>query len=96
MTTRLTFEEAKKLGMDACVDRLGRDFVMRYRDTSCPGYGDIEERVYCFPGVNNSADRYEDKAVMLNGGDPWSYPVKCTVRYEDGKVVFLKCIVPQS
>ena len=53
VTTRLTFEEAKKLGMDACVDRLGRDFVMKYRDTSCSSYEDIEERVYCFPGVNN-------------------------------------------
>ncbi len=50
----LTFEEAKKIGLNACVDRLGRDFVMKYRDTSCPAYADMEDHAYCFIGVDNS------------------------------------------
>lgn len=28
----LTFEEAKRVGTIACLDKLGRDFVRKYRD----------------------------------------------------------------
>ncbi len=91
----LTFEEAKKVGMDACVDRLGRDFVMKYRDTSCPGYGDMEDRVYCFLGVDNSDSRNDYSHVTLDSRSRFPYLAKCTVRYDDGKVEFLECIVPK-
>ena len=36
----LTYEQAKKIGQEACIDRLGRDFVMKYRDTSCPAFSE--------------------------------------------------------
>ena len=91
----LTYEQAKKKGIDACVDCLGRDFVMKYKDTSCPTFGDMEDRAYCFLGVNNSEDRYDDRPIILDGGDSWPYSAECTVRYDDGKVEFLECIVPK-
>ena len=44
----LTYEKAKEIGREACIDRLGRDFVMRYRDTSSSAYSDREDHAYCF------------------------------------------------
>ncbi len=93
----LTYEQAKKIGQEACIDRLGRDFVMKYRDTSCPAFSDLEDHADCFVGVDNSENRYgEGKPIMLTSGYKWPYSARCTVRYADGKVEFLECVSPQS
>ena len=47
----LTFEEAKKIGIKACADKLGIDFVRKYEDRSCVAYGDEEDHAFCFVGV---------------------------------------------
>ena len=92
----LTYEQATKIGIDACVDRIGRDFVMKYKDTACPCYGDMGEFADCFVGVDNSEGRYGDgKTFKLTSPGKWPYSARCTVRYEDGKIEFLECIVPQ-
>ena len=31
----LTYGEARRIGADACIDRLGRDFVKQHRDNAC-------------------------------------------------------------
>ena len=94
----LTFELAKKIGIDACIDRLGRDFVMKYRDTSSPSYGDVDDYAYCFVGVDNSESRYDlGKPVLTSGtnGKPdWPYFASCNVHYDDGSVEFLECVIP--
>ena len=85
-------------GLDACVDRLGRDFVMKYRDTSCPAYADMEDHAYCFIGVDNSDSRYDESTPVLDGGSSgvstWPYSARCNVSYDDGQVSFLECVVP--
>ncbi len=90
----LTFEQAKKIGLDACVDRLGRDFVMKYRDTSSRGYGDMEDRAYCFIGVDNTDERYDPVPLILTSNNPFPFRASCTVRYEDGVIEFLECVLP--
>ena len=92
----LTFEQAKEIGMNACIERLGRDFVEQYRDSSCPGYGNMEDRVYCSLGVDNSEDRndYENVPLILTSNNPFPYRVSCTVRYEDGKIEFIEYATP--
>ena len=91
----LTFEQAKKIGLDACIDRLGRDFYMKYRDTSSPGYGDMEDRAYCFLGVDNSDNRYDPVPLVLTSKHPFPYIVSCTVRYSDGEIEFLQYVTPE-
>lgn len=49
----LTFEEARKIGLDACAEKLGRNFVRKYAGTSSTAYGDAEDHVYCFIGVSD-------------------------------------------
>ena len=49
----LTLEMAKKNGINACIDKLGRDFVLAHRDTSSSAFGEIEDGVFCFVGVDD-------------------------------------------
>ena len=90
----LTYEQAKKIGQEACIDRLGRDFVMKYRDTSCPAFSDMGDYADCFVGVDNTENRYDFSNVTLDSSSKFPYSANCTVRYEDGKVEFLECVVP--
>ncbi len=96
----LTFEEAKKIGLDACVDRIGRDFVMKYRDTTCPAYADMDDHAYCFIGVDNSDSRYDEGSLVLDGGSDsrstWPYSARCNVSYRDGTIEFLECVLPSQ
>ena len=91
----LTFEQAKKIGLDACIDRLGCGFFMKYRDASCPGYGDMEDRAYCFMGVDNRETSDDDK-LTLTSNNPFPYLVSCTVRYSDGTIEFLESVLPSQ
>ena len=51
-----TFEEAKRIGITACVDKLGYDFVKKYEDTACSAYGDEGDHVSCFVGVSTEPE----------------------------------------
>ena len=90
----LTYEQAKEIGKEACIDRLGRDFVMKYRDTACPAFSDLDDRAYCFVGVDNSDDRYDYSNVTLDSTSKWPFSVECTVKYDNGAIEFLDCVVP--
>ena len=92
----LTYEQAKKIGQEACVDRLGRDFVMKYRDSACPAFSDMDDRAYCFIGVNDKPENRDEKQFVLTSGYKWPFSAQCTVRYEDGKVEFLECVIPSE
>ena len=91
------YEQAKEIGREACIDRLGRDFIMRYRDTSCPAFADMEDHAYCSVSVDNTETRYDIGRPVLTSkaaGSVWPYYAKCNVRYSDGNVEFLDCVVP--
>lgn len=91
----LSFEQAKKIGTDACIDRLGRDFFTQYKDTSSSGYGDMEDRVYCSVAIDNSDSRYDEVPLILTSDNPFPYRASCTVRYEDGEIEFIEYTTPE-
>ena len=92
----LTYEEAKKIGVNACVEKLGRDFVMKYKNTSCSAYGDDKTHAFCFVGVNTEPDPpyREDDPLVLDGGSDWPYKASCNVWYQDGRIEFFDCKLP--
>lgn len=92
----LTYEEARKIGIYACIDKLGKDFVDRYRETSCSAYGDMEDHAVCFVGVSDQEDDLTRKQIILSSSPESRFPymASCDVGYEDGKVTFLECILP--
>ena len=91
----LSFEQAKTIGVDACIDRLGRDFYMQYRDTSSSGYGDMDDRAYCFVGINDADNRYDERPLTLTSNNSFPYRASCTVRYEDGGIDFIEYTTPE-
>ena len=91
----LTFEEAKKIGINACMEKMGRDFVHKYASTSCLAYGEEERYAYCFVGVDTAApEEYVEGEGLVLDSSEFPYMVSCTVMYEDGKITFIKDLTP--
>lgn len=92
----LTFDEAKKRGVDACIDKLGRDFVMKYREKSSAAYSDMDDFAYCFVGVTDRPDKNMDEELILSCApeDRFPYIARCNVNYNDGEITFLDCVLP--
>ena len=91
----LSYETAKKIGVNACIDKLGRDFVMKHREFSSSAYGDRGDHVYCFVGVSDKPEEKQDEGLILTSDNRFPYVARCTVSYVDGEVSFLECILPQ-
>lgn len=48
----LDLETARMIAFNACLDKLGRDFVFENRDYATSGFGESEYGVFCFVGVD--------------------------------------------
>ena len=92
----LTFEQAKKIGVDACIEKLGRDFVNQFKDTSCDAYADMKDYAYCFVGVDNRENRYGEGVPALTSTNKFPYVARCNVRYSDGDISFFDCVLPSQ
>ncbi len=90
----LTFEQAKEIGIEACIDKIGREYVRKYKDTSCPAYADMDEYAYCFLGVDNTPGRYDTSHITLDSKSKFPVVARCTVNYKDGEINFLECTLP--
>lgn len=90
----LTFEQAKKIGLDACTDKLGRDFVRSHADATSSAYGEHDNEVYCFVGVSTSPKKDFDGTLVLSSDRKPAYRASCNVSLEDGKTTFIECVLP--
>lgn len=95
----LTAEEAKKIGIRACVDKLGYEFCKKHADNSTSAWGEDEKGIMnCFVGVNTEpAPNYDINCVeqlVLTSGRKWTYAARCNVYMDSGKVEFTECRVP--
>ena len=90
----LTYESARKIGVEACIDKLGRAFVEKHRNTSSSAYGDRGDHVFCFVGVNDQPEKKMTDGLMITEGDSFPYIARCEVDYVDGAIRFLDCILP--
>ncbi|MBQ8094215.1 MAG: hypothetical protein IJ242_11650 [Clostridia bacterium] len=94
----LTFEEAKKVGIRACVDKLGYDFVRKYEDNTCTAYGNEEDHAFCFVGLSTEPRKpWNGGSIILDDSPEKKFPfsASCNVSYTDGKVTYLECLVPE-
>lgn len=95
----LSYEEAKKIGTIACIEKLGRDFVKEHRDSACSAYGDREDHAFCFVGVSTKPDRPWEGGPLILDDSPdakFPYSASCDVAYEDGSITFLECSLPSA
>ncbi len=47
----LTVVEAKKIGIQACMDKIGYDFCKKHADNGTTAYGEDDGFVKCFLGL---------------------------------------------
>lgn len=91
----LNVEAARRIGIKACIDKLGRDFVLAHKEFATSAYGECEEGVYCFVGVDNRSKASDDcKRLILDSHSEFPYRVSCNVNLLDGTHSFIECVLP--
>lgn len=91
----LKLETARKIGMNACVDKLGRDFVSAHRNTVTSAYGENENGMFCFVGVDvEQAAIVNGRSLVLDSHSKFQYRVSCNVDLNNGRPRFLECVLP--
>ena len=89
----LSVKEARKLGIAACIDKIGRDFCKKHADNAVSGYSKFDDRVECFVGVSDEPAEEIDiatvKKLVLSEQNDWKYSAECSVSRMDGKITFI-------
>lgn len=90
-----TYEEAKKIGINSCIDALGRDFVTANKDTATAAHGDTEDGVFCFVGVAPGyVSQAEEGTLLLDNTTKFQYRASCNVNKNTGAVSFIERVLP--
>lgn len=93
----LTREAARKIGINACIDKIGRDFLQKHKDNAVYAYGDgeTENSVFCYVGVDDKP--YESKhpdILVLDSESKFPYHASCNVSLMDGTTTFMDYALP--
>lgn len=95
----LTFEEAKKIGINACIEKLGGSFVKQHVDSFCSayGWGEEEHTVFCFAGVDDNPKQITNPdELLLTNNNSFPYRVSCNVNILNSSISYIECVVPSS
>ena len=94
----LTANEAKKIGIRACIDKIGYDFCKEHEDNATSAYSEVDGIMNCFVGVSDEpapiCDITKVDEIILTSGKKWPYSARCNVKMKDGTIEFLECRVP--
>ena len=86
----LTELEAKRIGVRACVEKIGYDFCMTNEENSSTTYGVDDDVMFCFVGIDTTNYDNEDPDVLiLSSVKGFQYYASCNVSMDDGSVEFL-------
>ncbi|MBR4981587.1 MAG: hypothetical protein IKY94_03390 [Lachnospiraceae bacterium] len=88
----LTVNEAKNIGIRACIEKIGLEFCKQHADNATSGFSEEDGYVNCFVGVNDKpAKQYnisEVNKLVLTSGEKWPYAARCNVSLINGNVEF--------
>lgn len=94
----LTVTDAKKIGIRACMDKIGYDFCKKHADNGTSAYGEDDGFVKCFVGVSDEpAPDYDIEKVdhlILTSGKKWPYYAYCRVEMASGEIEFGEYRIP--
>ncbi len=86
----LTEEQAKKIGIRACMDKLGYDFCIKHKDNAVSAYGRAEgDKMECFVGVSDEP-YVEPETPCLTSYYRWPYAARCLVDLHTGEIEFIE------
>lgn len=93
----LTKKEAKRIGIRACIDKIGYNFCKNHEDNSTSACGEVEGTMKCFVGVSDEpapeCDIMKVDHLILTSGKDWSYYANCNVDMYNGTIKFGDCRV---
>jgi len=92
----LDTREAKKIGISACIAKIGVDFCKKYEANACTSCGVRDNVMFCSVGIDDipyEVQREPETLVLSESG--FQYFASCNVDMRDGTIEFLECIVPQ-
>lgn len=96
----LSIEEAGKIGIQACIDKLGIDFCKKHADNAVSSYGESDGLVKCFVGVDDAPapdyDISNVKELFLTSGNDWPYYAFCDVDMQNGGIEYGECVLPDN
>ena len=93
----LTVEAAQKIGINACIDKIGRDFMQAHKDSAvyACGDGETENSVFCYVGVDDKPWVPEDpETLILDSTSQFPYRASCNVCLTDGTMNFIERVLP--
>ena len=89
--------DAKKIGNQACIEKIGYDFCAAHRDNAVFSWGEDQGVMNCFLGVSDQPmGDLSGWKPMLDGGNDggWPYYAICNVDMETARVVFAEYRTP--
>ena len=94
----LSVKEARKIGIDACIEKIGNDFWEKHKDFAVYSYGETEGyKVSCFVGISDQPQPdWETEPIRLSPGTDWPYYAECDVDRKTGEVEFDEFVVPEG
>ena len=96
----LTRKEAKKIGIRACVDKIGYEFCKKHEDNGTSAYGLNNGKMDCFVGVSDKpagdCDIEKVESLILTSGKKWPYYAHCEVDMETGEIEYGECRIPEK
>lgn len=86
----LTEIDARKIGIKACMDKIGYDFCIQNQDKAATAYGKDGINMFCFVGIDNNPNQTPDTDTLtLSSVKGFSYSASCNVNMENGNIEYL-------
>ncbi len=83
----LSIESAKKIGIDRCIDALGRDFCIRHQSNALSGFEEPHNNILrCFVTIDDE----EIQEAHYVGGEPMKYKAIVDVDIETGETTLIE------
>jgi hypothetical protein len=89
-------DAARQIGINACVEKLGKDFVEKHKENSTCALGESEDGIFCFVGVDDEKRSGCDYALVLDSTSRFPYRASSVVRLSDGTVTWKEVVVPEK
>ncbi len=88
----LSVIDAKKIGIDSCIDALGREFCEEHQSNALSGYEEpINDIMRCFVTVS---DKISQEETHIIGGEQMPYQAFVDVNMKTGETVLIKVVTP--
>lgn len=93
----LNFNEACRIGIQACIEQLGQSFVSEHKNCATSAFGLQNNSVFCYVGIYSEFDpEIKSEQLILDSCSKFTYYASCFVSMQSGNIEFIECILPKQ